>query len=473
MKLENTKGTLSLLLILEGLLLLFCTPIALNNNEQFWPLIVPSLIALIVGGSLMYISSKSSHNVISNKKSIFLIVLIWCITVIIGALPFFLSKSINSFTDILFETISGLTSTGTSLLPIPKILPKSILFWRSLTQWYGGILTISLLLLVFPEINIGGYKIFSIKENKSYLVARVFIIYCILTFMQVILLSSGGMSVFNSFCISFATMSTGCFLPDNIAIASYTPYNQMIIAVFMFLSGISVLFYYKLFTLKKSIFRKNEEIRLYFSSFLVMSILFSWILYSQSNHDRVEIIRGSIFQTASFLSSSGFEISEYRLWPHYFLPVLYLLIVIGGCTNSSSGGIKMSRFLVLFRNIKTPFKNPLNDSDGSEISLNGKKIDDETNLNVLTFITIFGFVLVLGTLVLTFATNDLEKSVFLTVTALSTFGHNMNLADLPQAGKILISILMLIGRLEIFPFLALLVPSFYKKSTLDSEKLID
>lgn len=468
MKLKNAKGIISLLLILEGLLLLFCTLVALTNQEQLWPLVIPSLISLSVGVCSVYTLSKKNNHVTSNRESIILIIITWIVVILIGTLPFLLSKSFSSFTDILFETISGFTSTGTSLLPNPEILPKSILFWRSLTQWYGGILTISMLLIVFPEINIGGYKIFSMEEKKSYLIARVFVIYGILTFVQVTLLSAGGVSMFKSFCISFSTMSTGCFLPDKNAIANYTTYIQMIIAVFMFLSGLGGLFYYKLSKLRKSSFKRNEEFRFYIISFLFVTILFAWILHSHSNLNRGGIIRESIFQTASFLSSSGYEISEYRLWPQYFQPLLYLLIVVGGCTNSSSGGIKISRFLVLFRNIRMQFKNPLRDAEVVEISYNGKKIDEETNLNILTFITIFGFVLVVGTLVLTFIINDLKKSVFLTVTALSTFGHNMDLTDIPQVGKIFVSMLMLIGRLGIFPFLALLLPSFYKKSIQDS-----
>jgi trk system potassium uptake protein TrkH len=258
-------------------------------------------------------------------------------------------------------------------------------------------------------------------------------------------------------------MSTGCFLPDKNAIANYSPHIQMIIAVFMFLSGLGGLFYYKLSKMRESNFWRNEEFRFYIISFLIVAMLFTWILYSQSNLSRGGIIRESIFQTASFLSSSGYEISEYRLWPQYFQPLLYLLIVVGGCTNSSSGGIKMSRFLILFRNIKKQFKNPLGGSEVSEITFNKIKTGKDININILSFITIFGFVLVFGTLVLTSVTNDLEKSVFLTITALSTFGHNIDLSNLPQAGKILLSLFMLIGRLEIFPFLVLFIPSFYKR----------
>ncbi len=469
MKLKNTQGIMYLLLILEGLLLLFCVPIAFGNHERLWPFVIPSLVSMSVGGYLMYNSSKRNTNVASNRENIGLIILTWVVVVCIGTLPFFLSKSFNSFTDILFETISGFTSTGTSILPNPEILPKSILFWRSLTQWYGGILTISMLLIVFPEINIGGYKIFTIKENKKYLVTQVFFIYGVLTLLQVILLYAGGINLFKSFCISFATISTGCYLPDNVAIDTYTPYNQIIMAVFMFLSGMGGIFYYKLSTLKKSNFRKTEEIRFYLISFLIISILFLWIMYLQNHHNWGEVIRRSIFQAASFLSSSGYDISGYRLWPHYFQPVLYFLIVVGGCTNSSSGGIKMSRFLILFRNIKRQFKYPTFDLEKPKITFNGRDIDEETNLNILSFISIFGFLLFLGTFLLTIVTNDIKKSVFLTFSAVSTFGHNIDLSGFPQAGKILLSMLMLIGRLEIFPFLVLVIPAFYKNTLVSSE----
>ncbi len=462
LKLKNTKGIISLLFIVEGFLFLCCAPIALSNNELLLPFIIPSVISFFVGGFMFFFSSKKIDNITSNKGNILLIIFTWIVVVFAGTLPFLLSNSIHSFADIFFETVSGLTSTGTSILSNPEMLPKSVLFWRSLSQWYGGILTIIMLLAVFPEINIGGYKIFSIEENKLYVITRVFVVYCVLTFIQVIFLFAGGISLYQSFCISFATLSTGCFLPDKTAVASFTPYIQLIMTVFMILSGFGGLFYYKLSRLNKPVLRKNEEFRFFILSFLIISILFLCILHYRGNFNPGKIIRESIFQAASFLSSSGYSVSEYSLWPNYFQPLLYLLIVVGGCTNSSSGGIKMSRFLILFRNIKRQFKNPLSDSDASEITLNGKKTGKEINLNILSFITIFGFVLVFGALVLTFITNDLEKSVFLTVTALSTFGHNINLSNLPHAGKLLLSLLMLIGRLEIFPFLVLLIPSFYK-----------
>ncbi|WP_303922563.1 TrkH family potassium uptake protein [Draconibacterium sediminis] len=458
---------MSLFLFLEGGLLLLCLFIALVNSEPVWFILVPSFIAFLVGG-LTYLYFKNNSKMFSIKEHIVFILFIWIVSILIGTIPFLISKSFHSFADSLFESVSGFTATGTTTLTNPESLPKSILFWRSLTQWYGGILTISMLLLVFPEINIGGYKLFAIERDKKNLIIRVFIVYIILTVVQVLLLSAGGNNLFKSFCISFATISTGCFLPDKTSIGDYTPFAQIVMAVFMFLSGLGGLFYYKLSILKRSNFKVNEEFRFYSISFLTITVLFAWILHSMNKFNGGEIIRGSIFQTVSFLSSTGYEISEYRLWPHYVQPFLYLLIVVGGCTNSSSGGIKISRFLVLFRNIRMQFKNPLRDAEVAEISYNGQKINEETNLNILTFITIFGFVLVVGTLVLTFITNDLKKSVFLTVTALSTFGHNMGLTDIPHVGKIFVSMLMLIGRLGIFPFLALLLPSFYKKSIQDS-----
>lgn len=460
------KRFVSFLLILEGLLLLLCFPIALMLHEQVWPVVIPSIIALL-GGVLSYIFSGTSTKIPSNKENIILILLVWIIVIAIGTIPFLLTGNLNSFIDVLFETVSGFTATGTSILPNPGVLPKSILFWRSLTQWYGGFLTISMLLVIFPEINIGGYKLFSIDADKKFLVIRVFFIYSVLTLMQVLLLSIGGINPFKSFCISFATISSGCFLPDQTSIADYSSYLQFILAGFMFLSGLGGLFYYKLFMLKKLKFWKHEEFSLYIYSFLIITILFTWILlHTQSIHNQGATFTKSIFQAASFISSSGYEIFEFRLWPHYFQPLLYLLIAIGGCTNSTGGGIKLPRFIVLFKNIRTQFKNPMGTTNGSGILLNGNKIDEETNLNILAFVSVFGLVIVLGTLALTFIISDIKESVFLTITALSTFGHHFDVSVLPVAGKIVLTFLMLLGRLEIFPILVFLVPSFYKKSSL-------
>ncbi|MBN1987459.1 MAG: TrkH family potassium uptake protein [Prolixibacteraceae bacterium] len=470
-KQKNTTGIISLLLILEGIAFLFCAAFAIHYHEKPVPFIIPFLVSTIFGIFTFYISTKKRNNTSSNRENVSLIIFIWFVVIIIGTLPFLLSKSISSYTDILFETISGFTSTGSTILPDPGTLSKSILLWRSLSQWYGGILTIIMLLLIFPEINLGGYEIFSLQENKLNLVFRVFIMYCALTFLQVLLLRAGGINLFKSMCISFGTISTGCFLPDKTAIAGYTPYIQSTMAAFMFLSGIGGVFYYKLSKLNLSISKRNDETRIYLISGVFIVIIFFWIIHFQYNHKFGEILRESIFQTASFLSSSGYEISGYSSWPHYFQPLIYLLIFIGGTTNSASGGIKMSRFLILFRNIKRQFENPVSDSNISEIIFNNKKIGEKINLKILTFITIFGVILVFGTLVLSVITNDLKKSVFLTITALSTFGHNISLSGLPQAGKIVLSLLMLIGRLEIFPLLVLFIPSFYKNTPARSKNL--
>lgn len=466
------KRIVSFLLILEGLLLLGCCPVALSNQEMVWPVVVPSLVAFFVG-VLIYLFLGKNSRIPSNKENINWIIFVWVVAILIGTIPYLLCKSFNSLFDVLFEAVSGFTATGTSILPNPGILPKSILFWRSLTQWYGGILTISMLLLVFPEINIGGYKIFSFEVDKKSMISRVFIIYSTLTLMQVILLLAGGINLFKSFCISFATISTGCFLPDQTPIANYTPYIHFIMTVFMLISGIGGLFYYKLYKLKLLELRKYEEIRLYLYSFLFFSVVFVWILlHSQRFQKEEEIFIKSIFQVASFLSSSGYETTEIRLWPHYFQPFIYILIIIGGCTNSSSGGIKLSRFSVLFKNIKRQFKYPTIDLVEPVIKFNGNEIKEETNLHIQSLILMFGFTLFLGTLLLTIVTNDIKKSAFHAITAVSTFGHNMAISNLPQAGKIIISLLMLMGRLEIIPFLSLLMPSFYRTPHY-SEKFID
>jgi trk system potassium uptake protein len=452
--------------VFEGFTFLFCIPWALIYNEQIVPFIVPALISFGVGVFGFYILSKKRYDVLSNKENVLVLITTWISVVIIGTLPYLLSKSITSYNDILFETISGLTSTGSTILPNPEILPKSILFWRSLSQWFGGIVTIVMIIVIFPEINLGGYKIFVPERKKMYniiqLVFRVFIVYCVLSIVQALLLFAGGINIFGSLCISFGTISTGCFLPDSTAIAGYSPYVQWVMAVFMLLAGMSVFVYYKLSGFKLPNFRKNDELKIFLTAVLLISFLFSGIIYFQLNHEPKSIARESIFQTVSFLSSSGYDITGYSNWSQYFQPLIYLLIVIGGCTGSASGGIKMSRFLIFMRNILTQFRNPEIELKVSRIRFNKRRVDEATNLNILTFIAIFGFVIVFGTLAMSFFTNDLRKSVFLTVSALSTFGNNIDLLNMPQLGKITLSLLMLMGRLEIFPILVLLIPSFYK-----------
>lgn len=474
MRLINSIIIISFILIIEGFAYLLCIPVAIYYHEPLNPFFIPALIVFVPGLVLYFVSSKKVEPLKSNREGFVLIIFSWLLLILAGTLPYLSGKTMPSLVDTFFETISGVTTTGSSILTNIEQLPRSILFWRSLTQWLGGIATIIMVMTIIPLLNIGGYKLFSLEVKTfpdfRFIVKRIVIIYFVLTVAQVLLLCSGGMNLFKSLCYSFGTVSTGCFSPNNERIAEYSPYIQYIITLFMFLSGASYVVYYHIITGKFKTAKKNEEIRVYSVIIIFIALFITGILYLQSGKRLESAFRESIFQVTSFVTSSGYSITDYSLWPDYILAILFFLLLIGGSTSSPSGGIKMSRFLVVFRNLKLQFKNPNSPSNISEVKYQGRNIDEDTNLSVLTFITVFGMFFVLGTIVLSLFENDLKNSAFLSISALTTFGHNLNLSGIPNAEKIILSFLMLLGKLEIFPLLLVLIPSFYRNTIKTSKK---
>lgn len=462
----------SVVLLFEGLAFLMCIPVAFYYSEPLFTFFIPALISMVTGFTLNFFSGRKFSAITGNRESVSLITVSWFILILAGTLPYFISKTFPSGVDVFFETISGFTTTGTSVVPNIEQLPKSILFWRSLTHWVGGISTIIMAITLMPSLNIGGNRLFSLglsptEKSSGYLrpvIIRVFMVYLVLTVAQVLLLYAGGMNIFRSLCYSFGTVSTGCFSPENNGIAGSSSYTQYIITLFMFLSGISYLIYYSVISGKNKGVKKNDEIRIYTVIILFVAVLITAILHFKTDKETGSALREGIFQVVSFVSTSGYSNTDYLSWPVFTLPMLYLLLIIGGCVGSASGGIKMSRFLVLFRNFGLQFKNPANsETNISNIKYNGQSIDENTNLSILTFVFVFGIVFVLGTITLSFFVPDLKKSVFLAISALSNFGYHQNLSGFPTAGKVVLNLLMFIGRLEIFPVLLLFFPAFYKK----------
>lgn len=454
------------IILFVGTSFLLCIPFAIFYNEPLEPFFTSTTILLISGVLIYVFSGKKPVTITSNRERVILITLLWAILILAGTLPYFISKTIPSVIDIFFETISGMTTTGSSILSNPADLPKSILFWRSLTHWLGGLATIISLITIVPALNIGGYKLLSREEKIahkfSFRIVWIVLIYCTMTLSQVLLLCLGGMNLFESLCHSFGTVSTGSFSPRIDSIAGYSPYIQYIMALFMFLSGFSYLVYFLVITGKFKKALTIDESRIYFIVFASVSLLMTGILYFKVGKGFDTALRESVFQIASFVSSSGYYNTSYLLWPSHILPLVYLLIFIGGSSSSASGGIKMSRFLIIIRNFRQQFKIPAISSKAFTVKYNGSNIDQNTNLSILTFVTVFGFVFVLGTILLSLFGIELEKCVFLSISALSTFGHNTGLSDFSAAGKIILSMMMIVGRLEIYPLLLLLVPLFYK-----------
>lgn len=475
MRVKDFLYIISFIVTLMGVSFLLCIPSAIYYHEPLDPFYLPALILFISAFLLYVFSSKTPRIVESNSERVVLITFSWAVIILAGMLPYLFSKILPSLVDVFFETVSGMTTTGSTVLVNIETLPKSILFWRSLTHWIGGLATIIGLFTILSSLNIGGYELFSIKEEAAtklrQVILRMVIIYCAMTFAQVLLLFLGGMNLYESFCHSFGTVSTGSFSPKNDSIAGYSPYLQYTMALFMFLSGLSYVVYYLAITGKLIKAIANEENRIYFLAVGFISLFITVILYYKEGLRFGTALRESVFQVASFVSSSGYYTTNYLLWPRHILPMVYLLIFIGGSTGSASGGIKMSRFLILLKNLRQQFKIPNRSSATFHVKYNRSEIDEYNNLSLLTFITVFGFLFVLGTISLSFFGMELERCVFLAISALSNFGQPLGLSDFPDAGKIILSFLMILGRLEIYPLLLLFVPLFYKTSEKFTEKI--
>ncbi|WP_423129748.1 TrkH family potassium uptake protein [Gaoshiqia sp. Z1-71] len=467
MRFNNLLLTVSLILMVEGLSFLMCIPSGIYYHEPLAPFYLPAFISLLTGCFLFAVSGKKFETITSNRESILLISVSWLALIVAGSLPYLVSKTIPSLVDVFFETTSGFTTTGSSVLTNTDRLPKSILFWRSLTHWLGGIGTILMFIVIFPSLNIGGYQLFSPEEQTTpgpaFVMKRVVLVYGVLTAAQVVLLYSGGMNLFESFCYAFGAVSTGCFSPQAEGLAAYPPYIQYLMAFFMLLSGVGYIIFYFIVSGKFRIAFRNEENRIYLIIFFTLSLLITGIRRFQPGGGFESSFREGIFQTASVISSSGYSLTDYSIRPDYLLVLLFFFLLIGGCTGSAAGGIKMSRFLILFRNFSLQFRNPNAPSNASDLKYNRKLIGRDDNLSVLSLFSVFGITFLLGTIILSLFTPDFGKSAFLSASALTTFGHRLDLSCFPDAGKITLSILMLLGRLEIYPLLLMFAPSVYRK----------
>ncbi len=452
----------------EGLFLLLCIPYAAYRGEQVKPFFLPGIIMVAVAG-LSFLFFGNSEPETSRRHLIVLLIYSWLILIIGAALPYILSGAASSPVDAFFEAASGITTTGSSVFTHLDRLPGSIVLWRSLTQWIGGMATLVSILTVFPVLNIGGAGIFSAgfmtgegsSSGLGRTVKQVCLIYFLLTLVQVLCLYLVGMDLFGSLCYSFGIISTGSFSPVNEGMEGFSPSVRYIMTLFMFLSGAGSAFYYQAITGRLKGALKNEEMRFYGRVVLFAVLIIAGILYFKEGYSFGSAVRSGIFQSASFISNTGYSIDGYLQWPVGLLMFLLFLMIAGGGFTSPGGGIKLPRLLVLFKNFGRSFRtgnNPMT----FPVKYNQGEVGENDNHSILSFIMIWGIITAIGVFVLTGNGVGAGESVLLVVSALSTFGHQFGLADLTENTKLFLGILMIAGKLQVYPLLVLFSRSFYK-----------
>lgn len=465
------------LFIVSGFLL-FCTLIASHYSEEMAPLFLSAMMSLVVGFIFHLFSRGARTDVQITRKDAYLTVTTsWLIISLAGTLPYLLSGSIPRFTDAFFESISGFSTTGASILTDIEALPKSVLLWRSLTHWIGGIGIIVLVIMVMPSLKIGGYHLFTLESSLQEKIqpkikavgVRLLMIYLALTFMEIGLLLLGGMNLFESACHSFGTVATGGFSPKNSSIIGYSPYIQYVIMLFMFLSGVNYLIHYSLVKGDFNRIKANDELRFYIAVVFIIGLLIAIPLHFILGKPVEVSIRESYFQVISIISCTGFASADYMQWPAYAWTLIFLAMFLGGSTGSTAGGIKMARHLIVLRNIGRSFKAMVHPNAIMRIQINDRGIDDATNNSILSFIFLYFLVFVMGTLMMMLHGLDFQVSASSVATCMAGIGPGLgsvgpvgNFAHIPDTAKMILSGLMLLGRLEIYTVLMLFTREFWK-----------
>jgi trk system potassium uptake protein TrkH len=468
---------LSTILLIEAISFLVCLPVALIYREPLSPFLWSSAITGFLYFSLRAISFKADANQISNRDSYMAVTLSWIIFSALGSLPYLLSNSIPSFIDAFFESASGFTTTGSSIIKDVEIMPYSILFWRSLTHWIGGIGIIVLVIIILPSLRVSGYQLFSLESSmkekihpKTQSVAfRIMIIYVGLTLAEIILLNLGDMTLFDSICHSFGTIATGGFSTKNNSLQFYSSYSQYVVMIFMFLAGTSQLIYYYLGKLNFKKVRQNEELWFYIGVAIVSGAIATIILLVNSGKSFEDSFRNGYFQIISIMTCTGFASVDYLLWPVAGLLLIFIMMFSGGSTGSTSGGIKMARHLIVLKNIRRTFVRLNHPNVLAAIKLNGKVVSENTNISIVSFVVLYLFLFIVGTVIVTATGVDPVTSASSVATCmagigpgLGTVGPMSNFAHIPEFSKVVLSMLMIIGRLEIITVFALFTRSFWK-----------
>lgn len=474
-------NVLGLLLIFNGLFMLLCLPASFYfNMDDLVPMAFSASVTL-GSGVLIWALTRSKKKPNIKKRDGFLIVTLgWVVMSLSGTLPYIMSGSVVSFTDAFFETMSGYTTTGASVINDLTIIPKDILFWRSLTQWIGGMGIIVLAVAILPVLGIGGMQLFvaespGLKPDKLApkirdTAKRLWLIYVGLTAVEFILLKLAGMSWFDSLNHALTTMATGGFSTHNSSAAEFTPLVQYIIILFMFLAGTSfTLTYFGLTGQVKKVL-KNEEFRFYSGIIVVLTIGASLVVASVSEGGFEKAFRDSLFQVVSIVTSTGFVSADYTSWTPFMTILFFLLLFIGGSAGSTAGGVKVVRHIILIKNSILELKRQLHPSAIIPVRLNGRAIDQSISYNVVAFIMMYITIFAIGSIVMTMFGVDFDTALGSVATSLGNVGPGIgdvgptdNFSWLSSGAKWFLAALMLIGRLELFTVLILFTPYFWRK----------
>ncbi len=480
----NIKIVLKILgtvLFWESLLMLPSLMISVfDNSYEIKAFIITILLCLTAGLILKKI--KTNKNEMRKREGYASVAICWLVMSAAGALPFFISGSIPNYIDALFETVSGFTTTGSSIVPNIEIMPRGLLFWRSFTHWIGGMGILVFTMALVPLI--GGRSVFLMRAESpgptfGKLVPKLsesskilYIIYAGMTVVIIVLLIIAGMPVFDSFIHAFGTAGTGGFSNKALSIGYYNnPWIDWIITIGMFLFGINFTLYYLL--LIKGDWKnviKNEELKFY-TGYVLLGILLVFLnVLPKFNYNIFEALRRSAFTVSTLVSTTGYATTDYNLWPMFSKSILLTLMLFGSCAGSTAGGVKSVRIMVLFKSLFNEIRHTIHPNSIQTIKVDGKTIDSDTLKGILLFFFAYIIIIIFAVIIVSLDNFDFMTSFSAVLATVSNIGPGFevvgpmgNFANFSALSKIVMTACMILGRLEIIPVLVLFAPSIWKK----------
>lgn len=472
----NAMGTI--LIVESALMLLPAITAAVYGEKCIWAFLITIVAACILGAACKLVKPKNT--VIYAKEGFVIVALTWIILSVVGAVPFVLSKAIPNFVDAFFETVSGFTTTGASVVGNVEALPHGILFWRSFTHWVGGMGILVFVMAVLPNVSdrpmhilraeMPGPIIGKLLPKARDTAKILYLIYVVMTAIEVVFLLCGGMPLFESLLHAFGTAGTGGFGIKSDSLGSYSPYLQWVITVFMLLFAINFNLYYLLLIRRFRAVTKSGELWFFLAIVGISVAAITGNIYSVYGN-LSDSLRHSSFQVASIISTTGYSTANFDLWPTFSKTILLVLMFIGGCAGSTAGGIKVSRILLMFKIAGKEIRHLLHPRAVNAVRLEGKPVDNATVKSVssyflIYFICFFAVFILLGLEPLSIETNfSAAVSCFNNVgPGLAAVGPMESYGIYSAFSKVLLSFAMLFGRLEIFPMIILFAPSTWKRN---------
>jgi trk system potassium uptake protein TrkH len=476
---------LGTMFLLETFFMLAAAGVAFFYGEgDLYPLLLSSAI-LFGAGLLFYLTGRQANEQAAGyREGMLIVTLTWTLLSLLGMMPFYLGGYIDNVADAYFETMSGFTTTGASILTDIEALPHGILFWRSLTQWQGGIGVVVFTVALLPLFGGGASQMFEAETSGTGIsherfrprvtqVAKRFSgIYLLLTILLAILLCTGPMGIFDAVNHALTTVSTGGYSTKNTSVGFWqSSYIEYIIAFFMFVGSVSMTLLY--FFLKGN-FRKlfgDEELHWFFFIILLfVGITTTWILYNGWATGFEKAFRLALFHIISLISSCGFMTADYLPWGASFWFITLIIMFVGGCTGSTSGGLKVGRFVIIYKNLSNVFLKQMHPNAVLPVRMNNHVISPDNVYRCLAFTFVYLSLIMAGSLVLSFNGSHFDESIGATISCISNIGPGLgaqgpagNYADMPVMSKWALSFLMMVGRLEVFTVLTIFLPGFWKQ----------